>query len=199
MLQYNKDREENHMALQATRYCTVEEFDQFVFLPENIDKTFEYIGGEIIEVVSNNYSSYIAARLLGELYAYLKTHPIGHITGADGGYMIEGERYIPDVAFISMQKQPQPSRAAYNPIPPDLAVEVLSPGNTDREIRIKVANYLKAAVLLWVVDPDQKRVEVYQSGKAVQIAMINDTLIGADVLPGFTLTGKDIFPVEDVE
>ena len=130
---------------------------------------------------------------------YLKTHPIGRITGADGGYMIEGDRYIPDVAFISVKKQPQPSRAAFNPIAPDLAVEVLSPGNTDREMRIKVANYLKAAVLLWVVDPDQKRVEVYQAGKAVQIAMIDDTLTGVDVLPGFTLAVKDIFPVEAVE
>ena len=184
------------MALQATRRYTVEEFDQFVFLPENSDKSFEYIGGEIVEVVSNNYSSETAGIILAEIRMHIKGKRLGRVTGADGGYIIEGERYIPDVAFISINKQPKPSREAYNPNSPDLVVEVLSPSNTDREMRVKVANYLKAGVLLWVVDPDQRRVEVYEPGEAVQIALIDDTLTGSAVLPGFTLAVNEIFPSE---
>ncbi|MEJ5197516.1 MAG: SdrD B-like domain-containing protein, partial [Anaerolineae bacterium] len=49
------------------------------------------------------------------------------VTGADGGYRVGDERYIPDVAFVSQSRQPAPSRDAYNAIAPDLAVEVLSP------------------------------------------------------------------------
>jgi Uma2 family endonuclease len=180
------------MAVQ-TRRATVEEFDQFVQLPENADRLFEYVGGEITEVVSNNYSSEIAARILIEIGIYVKSRNVGRVTGADGGYRVSGERYIPDVAFISREKQPEPSHEAYNPTPPDLAVEVLSPSNDLSDIRIKLVNYLNAGTVVWIVDPDKKQVEVYASGQAKKLGL-NDTLDGGAVLPGFTLPVKEIFP-----
>jgi Uma2 family endonuclease len=180
------------MAVQTKR-ATVEEFDQFVQLPENADRLFEYVGGEIIEVVSNNYSSEIAARILIEIGIFVKNKNMGRVTGADGGYMVSGERYIPDVAFISREKQPEPSHEAYNPTPPDLAVEVLSPSNDLSDIRIKLVNYLNAGTVVWIVDPDKKQVEVYASGQAKKLGL-NDTLDGGAVLPGFTLPVKEIFP-----
>jgi Uma2 family endonuclease len=180
------------MAVQTKR-ATVEEFDQFVQLPENADRLFEYVGGEIIEVVSNNYSSEIAARILIEIGIFVKNKNMGRVTGADGGYMVSGERYIPDTAFISREKQPEPSHEAYNPTPPDLAVEVLSPSNDLSDIRIKLVNYLNAGTVVWLVDPDKKQVEVYAPGQAKKLGL-NDTLDGGDVLPGFTLPVKAIFP-----
>ncbi|MGQ9889985.1 MAG: Uma2 family endonuclease [Aggregatilineales bacterium] len=83
------------------------------------------------------------------------------MTGADGGYVVGGERYIPDVAFISFTRQPEPSHAAYNPQPPDLAVEVLSPPDKAAVLRIKIVNYLRAGTAVWLVDPAQKTVEIY--------------------------------------
>jgi Uma2 family endonuclease len=180
------------MAVQTKR-ATVEEFDQFVQLPENADRLFEYVGGEITEVVSNNYSSEIAARILIEIGIFVKNKNMGRVTGADGGYMVSGERYIPDVAFISREKQPEPSHEAYNPTPPDLAVEVLSPSNDLSDIRIKLVNYLNAGTVVWIVDPDKKQVEVYASGQAKKLGL-NDTLDGGAVLPGFTLPVKEILP-----
>jgi Uma2 family endonuclease len=181
------------MAVQTQR-TTVEEFERFAALPENADRRLEYIGGEVIEVVSNNYSSLVAAQVLIELGAYVKRHHLGYVTGADGGYKVAGEDYIPDVGFISLTKQPEPSHDVYNPNSPDLAVEVLSPSDEPDDTRIKMGNYLAAGSVVWVVDPDQKQVEVYMPGQAGKRLGENDTLDGGDVLPGFTLAVKDIFP-----
>jgi Uma2 family endonuclease len=181
------------MAVQ-TQHMTVEEFDRLVERPDNADRLFEYIGGEMVEVVSNQRSSAIAYRLGGFLSMYLMHSGAGFLTGADGGYMIAGERYLPDVAFVSQARQARPSEEAYSPVPPDLAVEVLSPSNKPKDVRIKIGNYLAAGSVLWVVDPDQKQVEVYVPGQAVKRLGEKDTLDGGDVLPGFTLAIKDIFP-----
>ncbi|MEO8612265.1 MAG: Uma2 family endonuclease [Chloroflexota bacterium] len=182
------------MALQI-EHLPVEEFDKFALLPENADKLYEYIGGEIVEVVSNNLSSEIAGLILMFVGLFVRQHDLGRVTGADGGYRVSGERYIPDVGFISKIKQPEPSREAYNPNPPDLAVEVLSPGNDERDMRIKIVNYLRAGTTVWLVDPDNQAVEVYSPKAPPKTLGIDHMLEGGDVLPGFTLAVKDIFPV----
>ncbi|RMF81271.1 MAG: Uma2 family endonuclease, partial [Chloroflexi bacterium] len=134
---------------------TAEEFDTFVNLPENADKLFELIGGRIVEVMPTNIrSSQIAGMIITFINMYLLNNPIGYTTTTDGGYMVAGERYIPDVAYISKAKMPKlPVGGGYYHLPPDLAVEVLSPGNTSDEVRRKVAGYLAAGVLTWVFDP----------------------------------------------
>ncbi len=180
--------------VQVKRY-TVEEFDQFVNLPENADKLFEFIGGESVEVPSNPYVSEIAALIIFFIQLHLREQGIkGHVTGEAGGYMVSGERYAPDVAFISRAKQPELARQGYNPNPPDLAVEVLSPTDTDRHLRIKITNYLLAGTVVWVVHPDNREVEVYVPGQPVKIVDVNGTLDGGEVLPDFSLMVKEIFP-----
>lgn len=181
------------MGVGVRRY-TVEEFEAFVLQPENSDKTFEYIGGEIVEVVSNSLASEIAANILIALGVFVKAHNLGRITGADGGYVVAGERYIPDVAFISLARQPESSRAAYTPIPPDLVVEVISPSDEFHTLRIKVSNYLAAGTVVWVVDPEKQVVEVHAPGQPVQVLDADGTLDGGAVLPGFTLAVSEIFP-----
>jgi Uma2 family endonuclease len=178
------------------QHLTVEEFDDWVLLPENAGRMFEYIGGETVEVVSNNFSSMIGMFIGAMLTVFVRTHDLGYVTGADGGYRVSGERYIPDAAFISKARQPQPSHDAYNPNPPDLAVEVLSPTNDPGEMRVKIVNYLLAGTVLWVVDPDLKRVEVYVPGQTPKTLGIDDVLDGGNVLPGFSLAVRDIFPEE---
>lgn len=179
-----------------TKFVTVEEFDTFIMLPENRERRFEFIGGEIVEMVSNNYSSLIAMLIGSLMTIFVRQHNLGWVTGADGGYKVSGERYIPDVAFVSKQRQPQPSREAYNPLAPDLAVEVLSPTDDESDMRFKVVNYLRAGTMVWVVNPDKKQVEVYAPDAAPKTVGIDDVLDGGGVLPGFTLPVKDIFPEE---
>jgi Uma2 family endonuclease len=179
----------------GTQPITAEEFERLALLPENADRRLELIGGDIVEVVSNNYSSMVAARILIRLGNFLENaHVAGYVTGADGGYRVGDERYIPDVAFVSKSRQPAPSRDAYNAIAPDLAVEVLSPSDQQDILRLKIANYLAAGTTVWLVNPDNKTVEVYTPGQRAYRLGPADTLTGGDLLPGFALPVKDIFP-----
>lgn len=181
------------MAVQAGR-MTLEEFERFVALPEHADRLFEYIGGEVTEVVSNQRSSAIAYRIGLFLGMYLLQHQTGGIvTGADGGYVIAGERYIPDLAYVSAARQSEPSDRAYSPTPPDLAVEVLSPSNDPDDMRIKVGNFLSVGTVVWVVNPDKKQVQVFAPGQPVQRIGEDGVIEGGAVLPGFTLAVKDAF------
>lgn len=120
----------------VTQIVTPELFEEFISRPENRNKDWELIGGRIVQVVSNNTSSAIAAYILGMIVTFVYARKLGIVTGADGGYMIGDERYIPDVAFVKAEKQKHPNQEAYNPITPDLTIEVLSPSNTAAEMRI---------------------------------------------------------------
>jgi Uma2 family endonuclease len=180
----------------GTQQITVEQFDHLVTGPDYADRRLEYIGGRIVEMVSNNYSSAVAALILAHLVLFVQRHRLGYVTGADGGYRVGGERYIPDVAFISKARQPVPSREAYNPNAPDLAVEVLSPTDDPGDLRLKVTNYLAAGTTVWVVDPEGQRVEVHAPGQPATRTGPDGTLDGGELLPGFTLAVRDMFPAE---
>lgn len=183
------------MVIQAKQF-TVQEFDDFVLMPANTDKNFEYIGGEIIEVPSRPFASSIASRVAMLLGNHIEAYDLGHITGEAGGYRVSGERYAPDVAFISYEKQPELATSGYNPNPPELAVEVISSDSSSElnQLRIKVSNYLATGTIVWVVKPDDKQVEVYEPNQPVKVLKEDDTLTGKDVLQGFELVVKDIFP-----
>ncbi|MGB7341961.1 MAG: Uma2 family endonuclease [Phototrophicaceae bacterium] len=178
-----------------TKRILVEDFDEWILLAENTDKSFEYIGGEVYEVVSNNYASKIALEIGFHIKLFMRTHKVeGHLTGADGGYMVAGERYIPDIGYISAMRQANSSHDAYNPNHPDLAVEVISPTDSPQKITIKVGNYLAAGTVVWIVRPKEEQVEVFVSGQPVQILTHGDILDGGAVLRGFQLDVADIFP-----
>ena len=174
---------------------TVAEFDAFVLRPENVERHFEYIGEEVLEVVSNELSSRIGAKFTRYLDEYLDDNDIGHVTGADGGYHVQSERYIPDAAFISYDKLPQLRYdRGYIPVAPDLAVEVKSYTDSVSKMTIKTANYLAAGTTVWLVDPEEQEVYIMQPGQAVQTLTLNDTLDGGGVLPGFSVPVAKFFP-----
>lgn len=184
------------MVTKTKRY-TVEEFEAFIELPENDDKILEFISGEIYEVPSNPYVSVVAGLILTFINIYLMENRIGYVSGADGGYKIGGERFAPDVAFTSFAKQEQPDKKGYNTNPPDLAVEVISNPSSKTELtqlRRKITSYLAGGVIVWIIDPDAKTLEVHQPGEKPQVHDENSTVEGGAVLPGFKMAIKDIFP-----
>jgi Uma2 family endonuclease len=172
---------------------TLEEFDRLIELPENADKRLEFIDGEIIEVPSNPYSSQIAMLFVYFIQHYLMQKPIGFLTGEGAGYMIGGWRLSPDVAYVSKARQESLAKRGYNPIAPDLVVEVVSPTDEQWQIRRKLGIYGQAGVFVWLVYPERKIVELYAPNEPVVIMDENSVLNGGDILPGFTLSPSDIW------
>ncbi len=191
------------MAVQTTPQTgtavSVHEFEIIADSPDNRDRRLEYIAGRLIDVTSNDISSEIAMILARHLGNFVYPNALGRIRGADGGYIVGNERYIPDVSYISRLRLPKPANAGWVPIPPDLAVEVVSPTDNPRDIRIKVANYIAAGTTVWLIDPIEKRIEVYAPEQSVITLTVTDTLNGGVVLPGFSLEIQRIFDELDAD
>lgn len=175
---------------------SVTEFDTFVNQPENRTRSFEYISGKAIQVTSNSYASKLSNLIAALITMFVLEHNLGHVTGPDGGYMVSGERYIPDVGFISYTRQPELGTTGYNPLAPDLAVEVISnPANKQEleDLRRKMTNYLAAGTVVWVFDWSEEQAEIHAPGQPVQVFAKSDVIDGGAVLPGFTLKLNDIY------
>jgi Uma2 family endonuclease len=186
------------VAVRKHKIYTLEEFERYIDRPENADRLFELINGEIVEKVpSNPNASEIAQLIAFFIRLFIRQNKIaGHVTDGQGGYMVSGQPYAPDVAYISADRQPELAKKGYNPMPPELAVEVESPTSaaSERRLRTKLYYYHAAGTLVWVVYPESREVEVHAPGKAPLTLTEADTLSGVDVLPGFELPVRDIFP-----
>ena len=80
------------------------------------------------------------------------------------------------------------------PVAPDLAVEVASPNDLGRELRVKVEEYLRAGVrLVWLVDPETRSIEVVRADGGVARLYEQDELSGEDVLPDFRCRVAELF------
>lgn len=95
--------------LVKEQHYTAQELWDIAMLPENVDKRLELIEGEIKEKMAASFiPSVIAGVILGEIYAYLKSNPIGHVTTSDGSYELsETDTFMPDVAFIRKERLPE--------------------------------------------------------------------------------------------
>ncbi len=157
----------------------------------------ELVEGVLVEKIMGYVESLLAGALLATLRGFVVPRNLGLVSGADGMMrLFPGLVRIPDVAFVSWDRVPG-GRVPREPVPtliPDLAVEVLSAGNTDAEMDRKRSEYFGAGVrLLWVVNAERRTVTVYASATTMEVLAEDRTLSGGDVLPGFTLELRDLF------
>lgn len=161
------------------------------------DRLCELIDGVLVEKAMGFIESWLASRIVTLLNNYLASNAIGIATGADGMMQIMPDQVrIPDAAFVSWQSLENsgfPEEAA--PLmAPDLAVEVISPGNTQREMERKLEEYFEAGVrLVWYVEPREKKVTVYTRPDAAVVLGEADQLTGGEVLPGLVIELKEFF------
>ena len=159
--------------------------------PGGEKRLYELVDGVLVEKPVGYYESLLAGILIQILNNYLGDHDLGIVLGESGTLRLApGLVRIPDVSFLSWSHFPNRELPA-EPIPdlaPDLAVEVLSEGNTPQEMALKRREYFAAGVrLVWYVDPAARTAAVYTSTQIAHPITADDNLDGGDVLPGFTL------------
>src|SRR5579859_7717980 len=189
------------MTAVEKRLYTAEDLWDLQSLPENQDKNFELIDGEIYEVTPNSLTSnLIAAELIRVLGNFTHEHDLGYVAGTDAGFTLSpGNTLEPDVAFISKSRlSKMPER--YFEGAPELAVEVVSPTDSVKATQRKAKRYLMAGTdLVWILYPADKTADACtmtpEGDMAIHEIGADGLLDGGNVIPGFKVALKDIFKV----
>jgi Uma2 family endonuclease len=166
-------------------------------------KLVELVDGVLVEKAMGTREGLLAGLILHYIWTYLDEHKIGRALPGDSFLrLMPGLVRGPDVAFISKSQIPGGKfpRKRIADLYPDLAIEVLSEGNTRGEMQRKLRDYfLHGTKLAWLIDPKKETAKVYHAPDVVSNVGKAGTLDGEDVLPGFTLKLQDLFAQSDEE
>lgn len=142
--------------------------------------------GDLTNRLAFLISGHVYGRRLGKVYA------------AETGFRLDdaGKPTVraPDIAFIAASRVASIGDATFIPIPPDLAVETLSPDDRANDVDAKVQWWLDHGTrLVWVVDPANRTLTAHEPTGRSRRLREHETLDAGDVLPGFTLELTKLF------
>ncbi len=166
--------------------------EEFLRLPEPMDATYELVEGELVTLSPGMFPHNIVGdNVLVMLRAFLAGRKLGQVVAEQSFHLFGNTIRVPDVAFIRSGR----NIATDAPIEgaPDLAVEVISPSNTSREVDQRVSDYFAAGCRrVWLVYPEHR--EVYIHGLAgVTRRRGDEVLEDAELLPGLSVKVSNLF------
>ena len=183
------------------QYISADKFLDLMHLPEYADRVVELVEGVIVDMpFPNPVHAAILANLTYVVTAFAKDSDIGEPLAGDVPFVLKRSPHGRDtlrgvdIAFIARERMPTPMPNRPFEIPPDLAIEIVSPSNTAIDIENKTQQLLEAGTkLIWIVYPDLRSISVRTQDSATSLKA-SDNLSGGDVLPGFEIRVADIFP-----
>ena len=173
--------------------------EDLIRMHDHDNRLFELVDATLVEKDMGTYESYLAIRIAFYLGVYLEQRPLGIVLG-EAGFMRfrPGLVRAPDVSFISnerlhkIQLKSQPIAS----LVPDLAVEVISKGNTTIEMERKLFEYFERDVaMVWYIYPNTKSAIAYTSPIDFEHISSSGVLHGGCVLPDFELRLDRLFEV----
>ena len=180
------------------RLITAEEFMKM----DLSEGSFELVEGEVTPVsVGNRLHAIVCSRMNRLLGNFGERSGIGYALCNDFAVLVGRDPDTvrgADVAFYTHARLPERSAAEdVPPIPPDLVVEVVSPGNSRNELLRKVYEYLNIGVgMVWIVHPVRRTLTIYRNNDDSTPIVLNedDAIGGLAELPGFEAKTADFFP-----
>lgn len=176
--------------------------DMFLDCVEQIDKGIvELVEGVIVDMSRPGWEhGEILMSLSSLIYEHVRKNDLGRVSVGDTGFLLEkradGKDTVRglDLAFICSDRVSTQLSKGWTTIAPDLAVEIISPGNKAADIRLKVDQLLDAGTTeIWIVYPEL-RIVVVHTQLGSKTLRNSEILPGGDVLPGFEVRVGDIFP-----
>ena len=171
--------------------------EEFARIP-NDDHHYELVEGRVIRMSPPGIRhGLVSTRIAFLLSQHIEVHHVGVVITPGGFKLATNPDTVrePDVAFV---RRDRISGAGvpdgFWPGPPDLAVEIRSPGDRQSEILAKVHDYLDRGVrLVWVIDPKEQTVTVHRRHSVPETLGVTDVLEGGDVVAGFSCAIQRIF------
>ena len=188
------------MTQSAAAPTTLLTADEFLSHPAARERS-ELVRGVIrIMTPASWHHGIMSGNIFRALSNYVYAHQLGQCVPDGTGFVLPGLPNTvrsPDAAFVRTERllrTEQSGGLGFLPIAPDLAVEVLSPSETASELDEKLADYRTAGTaLVWVVDPEKRRVSVIAADAPARWLREGDTIDGGSVVPGFTCPVSDLF------
>lgn len=158
---------------------------------------YELVDGQIRVSPAGKRHRRVATRLTVRLGAFVEEHRLGDLFDAQTGFRLpSGNVRVPDLAFVAAGRG-DPDDPGFVVGAPDLAVEIVSPGDRRRDVLEKVGEYLDAGTrLVWIIDPQQRMASVYHGAAETSTIAADGVLDGRDVVPGFRCALADVLPPE---
>jgi Uma2 family endonuclease len=166
------------------------------------EEAFELVEGELKPVsIGNRLHAMVCSRINRILGNYGERTGIGYALCNDFGVLVARDPDTlrgADVAFYSHGRLSEKSAAEDIPtIPPDLVVEVVSPGNTAADLLKEIYEYLNIGVgMVWIVHPVRRTLTIYRAGDAATPVVLreDDAIANLEELPGFEAKTAEFFP-----
>jgi Uma2 family endonuclease len=178
---------------------TLLSLEEFLALPEDGYKHELNQGELVIMPMPKSEHALIISCISGSLFVYARERRIGAVL-TEAGYLLTHEPETiarqPDVSFLSIARVKATPRGEYFTGSPELAVEVVSPGNNAEDLDVKVNQYLAyGSKEVWVVFPKTRSVMIHQPGSQVRKLSDGDT-VTSDLFPGWSARVADFFDLD---
>lgn len=159
------------------------------------DLDYEIVDGEKEAKMAGAKHGEIGAKVTIKLGIYLENHPIGKLYSSNTTFQIGANERMPDIAFVSAARIPEEGTPATKwEIPPDLAIEVISPNDVWDKVNRKVREYFSAGVQqVWLVSQEAEEVFVHDSPTQIRVVSADEDLTSEVLLPGFKCRVADFF------
>jgi Uma2 family endonuclease len=172
--------------------------DELLYMPDDGFR-YELVRGELRQMnPAGNVHGRVAMSFAWRLAQYVDENRLGTVYAAETGFRLSSNPdtvRAPDVAFVSRARVEAVGEVeGFWPEAPDLAVEVVSPGDSYADVEEKVFDWLDAATkMVVVINPRQRSATVYKSPGDITALAEADVLDGGEIVPGFELAVRDIF------
>ena len=167
------------------------------YLSLSEDLRAELFGGELFISPAPTYRHQrIIANLMVIFVPFVKRHDLGTVVSSPFDCILSEDDVVqPDVVFVSTDHLDRINDRLYGP--PDLAIEVLSPSNAERDRIVKRDLYFKYDVPeYWIVNPETSTIEIYRRGNEawnlVAGGGVGDT-VETPMLPGLKVEVTEVF------